>query len=183
MADKVYFVPITLSYVTEVIKKERPDGILLQFGGQTALNCGIELHNKGVLQEYNVRVLGTPVSTIIATEDREVFAQKLAEIQEHIAPSVVPTHAPPLPASAHLFSPHALPRSDRDDCGRCVGRSQENRFVQSLCCVQRSAVAPLTLLCCAFHRLSCAGAHGLRARRSRLRCVLLLIVLSAFSAD
>jgi carbamoyl-phosphate synthase small subunit len=87
MAHKVYFLPVTPEFVEQVIEKERPDGILLQFGGQTALNCGLKLEQLGVLEKYNVKVLGTPVSAIEATEDREIFAQKLAEINEHIAPS------------------------------------------------------------------------------------------------
>eukprot|EP01059_Diplonema_ambulator_P033978 TRINITY_DN739_c0_g1_i1.p1 TRINITY_DN739_c0_g1~~TRINITY_DN739_c0_g1_i1.p1 ORF type:complete len:1495 (+),score=594.14 TRINITY_DN739_c0_g1_i1:49-4533(+) len=87
MADEVYFEPVTLEFVTKVIEKERPDSIMLQFGGQTALNCGVQLRDSGVLAKYNVEVLGTQVDAIIATEDREVFAQKLAEIGEKVAPS------------------------------------------------------------------------------------------------
>ncbi|XP_078506206.1 multifunctional protein CAD isoform X4 [Lissotriton helveticus] len=87
LADKVYFLPITADYVTEVIKNERPDGILLTFGGQTALNCGVELTKLGVLERYNVRVLGTPVASIEMTEDRKVFVEKMEEISEHVAPS------------------------------------------------------------------------------------------------
>ncbi|KAM6965094.1 multifunctional protein CAD [Aplochiton taeniatus] len=87
LADKVYFLPLTLEYVTQVIKNERPDGVLLTFGGQTALNCGVELTKRGVLEKYNVRVLGTPVSSIEMTEDRKVFVEKMEEINEHVAPS------------------------------------------------------------------------------------------------
>ncbi|XP_075125461.1 multifunctional protein CAD isoform X4 [Leptodactylus fuscus] len=87
LADKVYFLPITAEYVTQVIKNERPDGILLTFGGQTALNCGVELTKRGVLEKYSVRVLGTPVSSIEMTEDRKVFVEKMEEIGEHVAPS------------------------------------------------------------------------------------------------
>ncbi|XP_015670306.1 CAD protein isoform X2 [Protobothrops mucrosquamatus] len=87
LADKVYFLPITPDYVTQVIKNERPDGILLTFGGQTALNCGVELTKAGVLERYNVRVLGTPVASIEMTEDRKVFVEKMEEIGEHVAPS------------------------------------------------------------------------------------------------
>ncbi|CAH1253587.1 CAD [Branchiostoma lanceolatum] len=87
LADKVYFLPIKPDYVTQVIKSERPDGVLLTFGGQTALNCGVELTKQGVLEKYNVRVLGTPVSSIVMTEDREIFAKKMAEINEFVAPS------------------------------------------------------------------------------------------------
>uniref|UniRef100_A0A8C5LGD7 Multifunctional protein CAD n=1 Tax=Jaculus jaculus TaxID=51337 RepID=A0A8C5LGD7_JACJA len=87
LADKVYFLPITPHYVTQVIRNERPDGILLTFGGQTALNCGVELTKAGVLARYGVRVLGTPVETIELTEDRRAFAATMAEIGEHVAPS------------------------------------------------------------------------------------------------
>ena len=80
VADKIYYLPVTPEFVEEVIKKERPEGILLSFGGQTALNCGVELYKSGVLEKYNVQVLGTPVQAIIDTEDREIFAGKLAEI-------------------------------------------------------------------------------------------------------
>lgn len=80
VADEVYFLPVTPFFVEKVIAKERPDGILLAFGGQTALNCGVALFRSGVLERYNVAVLGTPVETIIATEDRELFVDKLNEI-------------------------------------------------------------------------------------------------------
>ncbi|XP_061579722.1 carbamoyl-phosphate synthase [ammonia], mitochondrial isoform X2 [Cololabis saira] len=86
-ADQVYFLPVTPQFVTEVIKVERPDGILLSMGGQTALNCGVELFHSGVLEQYGVKVLGTPVESIMATEDRQLFADKLMEINEKIAPS------------------------------------------------------------------------------------------------
>ncbi len=79
-ADKIYFLPVTPDYVERVIEKERPDGILLAFGGQTALNCGVSLYEKGVLEKYGVKVLGTPVQAIIDTEDRELFVKKLDEI-------------------------------------------------------------------------------------------------------
>ncbi|XP_052761178.1 CAD protein-like isoform X2 [Mya arenaria] len=87
MAEKTYFLPITHDYVAQVIQSERPDGILLTFGGQTALNCGIQLTNSGILDKYNVRVLGTQVKSIEWTEDRKVFSEKMAEINEHVAPS------------------------------------------------------------------------------------------------
>ena len=80
MADKIYFLPVTPYFVERVIEKERPDGILLAFGGQTALNCGVELWRSGVLEKYNVRVLGTPVQAIMDTEDRELFVEKLNQI-------------------------------------------------------------------------------------------------------
>ncbi|XP_009460237.1 PREDICTED: carbamoyl-phosphate synthase [ammonia], mitochondrial [Nipponia nippon] len=86
-ADAVYFLPITPQFVTEVIKAERPDGLILGMGGQTALNCGVELFKQGVLQEYGVKVLGTSVESIMATEDRKLFSDKLTELNEKIAPS------------------------------------------------------------------------------------------------
>ena len=80
LADKIYFLPVTPYFVEKVIAREKPDGILLSFGGQTALNCGTELYKSGVFEKYNVRVLGTPVSAIMDTEDRELFVKKLDEI-------------------------------------------------------------------------------------------------------
>ncbi len=79
-ADKIYFLPVTPYFVEKVIKKEQPDGILLAFGGQTALNCGVELYRSGILEKYGVEVLGTPVQAIMDTEDRELFVKKLDEI-------------------------------------------------------------------------------------------------------
>ena len=80
LADKIYFLPVNPYFVEKVIAREKPDGLLLSFGGQTALNCGVALHKSGVLAKYNVKVLGTPVSTIETTEDRELFNKALAEI-------------------------------------------------------------------------------------------------------
>lgn len=80
VADTVYFQPVKAEFVERVIEKERPDGILLSFGGQTALNCGVELYEKGVLEKYGVEVLGTPVQAIIDTEDRDLFVKRLDEI-------------------------------------------------------------------------------------------------------
>lgn len=79
-ADKIYFLPITPYFVEKVVQKEKPDGILLAFGGQTALNCGVQLFEQGILEKYNLRVLGTPVQAIMDTEDRELFVQKLDQI-------------------------------------------------------------------------------------------------------
>ncbi len=88
LADKVYFLPVNAEFVEKVIEKERPDGLLLSFGGQTALNCGVELYEKGILKKYGVKVLGTPVSTIQHTEDRELFNKKMAEIGKKVPKSV-----------------------------------------------------------------------------------------------
>lgn len=81
VADQIYYLPVQPYFVERVIEKERPDGILLSFGGQTALNCGVELDKTGVLQKYNVKVLGTPVKAIMDTEDRELFVERLDEIE------------------------------------------------------------------------------------------------------
>ena len=80
MADRIYFLPVTPFFVEKVIEKEQPQGIMLAFGGQTALNCGVELYKTGILEKYNLQVLGTPVQAIMDTEDRELFVQKLNEI-------------------------------------------------------------------------------------------------------
>ena len=80
VADQIYFLPVTPYFVEKVIEKERPDGIMLAFGGQTALNCGVALYKEGIFEKYGVKVLGTPVQAIIDTEDREIFVQKLNEI-------------------------------------------------------------------------------------------------------
>ncbi len=80
LADEVYFFPVTAFFIEKIIEKERPDGILLSFGGQTALNCGIELFHKGILEKYSVRILGTPISAIILTEDRQAFTRHLQSI-------------------------------------------------------------------------------------------------------
>ena len=80
VADKIYFLPVTPFFVEKVIAKEQPQGILLSFGGQTALNCGVELYENGILDKYKVQVLGTPVQAIMDTEDRDLFIKKLDEI-------------------------------------------------------------------------------------------------------
>ncbi len=82
MATKTYFVPVIKQTIEKIIKKEKPDGIMLQFGGQTALNCGIDLYEEGILKKHNVTILGTQIDTIISTEDREVFNNKLKDINE-----------------------------------------------------------------------------------------------------
>ncbi|MDE7403201.1 MAG: carbamoyl-phosphate synthase (glutamine-hydrolyzing) large subunit [Muribaculaceae bacterium] len=88
VADHIYFLPVTPPFVEKVIARERPQGIMLAFGGQTALNCGVELYNSGVLEKYGVQVLGTPVQSIIDTEDREIFVDKLNEIDVKTIDSV-----------------------------------------------------------------------------------------------
>src|SRR4029078_4210600 len=80
LADEIYFLPVDVEFVTRVIEKERPDGIMVAFGGQTALNCGLRLDEKGVLEKYGVKVLGTQIQAIRDTEDRELFAERLKSI-------------------------------------------------------------------------------------------------------
>lgn len=80
MADRIYFLPVNDHFVEKIIEKERPDGILLSFGGQTALNCGVSLHEKGILKKYGVDILGTPIKTVMETEDRDLFIKKLKSI-------------------------------------------------------------------------------------------------------
>ncbi|NXE98082.1 PYR1 protein, partial [Menura novaehollandiae] len=111
LADKVYFLPITPEYVTQVIRNERPDGVLLTFGGQTALNCGVELTKAGVLERYCVRVLGTPVASIEMTEDRKVFVEKMEEIGEHVAPSEAAASLEQAQAAAERLGYPVLVRS------------------------------------------------------------------------
>src|SRR5262245_24041139 len=91
LADKVYFLPVNPYFVEKVIEKEKPDGILLGFGGQTALNCGLALARTGVFEKYNVRVLGTPIAAINDTEDRHLFCERLREINVKTPRSVAVT--------------------------------------------------------------------------------------------
>ena len=91
IADKIYFLPVTPYFVERIIKKEKPDGILLAFGGQTALNCGVELYNQGIFEKYNLEVLGTPVTAIMETEDREKFSDKLHSINIKTPKSIAVT--------------------------------------------------------------------------------------------
>jgi carbamoyl-phosphate synthase large subunit len=91
VADKIYFLPVTPHFVEQVILKEKPEGILLAFGGQTALNCGVAMYKEGILEKYNVKVLGTPVQAIMDTEDRELFVRKLDQINVKTARSIAVT--------------------------------------------------------------------------------------------
>jgi carbamoyl-phosphate synthase (ammonia) len=90
-ADHVFFLPVTPDYVEEVIRKEKPDSIIISMGGQTALNCAVEMYNKGIFEKYGVQVLGTPVPVVIDTEDRQLFNDRLNEINEKIAESYTAT--------------------------------------------------------------------------------------------
>lgn len=106
IADKIYFLPVTPDFVKRVIERERPDGILLAFGGQTALNCGVELYRSGVLERFGVRVLGTPVQAIMDTEDRELFVEKLDQIDvKTIKSTAVETLDDAITAAARLGYP------------------------------------------------------------------------------
>ena len=87
LADKVYFLPVTPTFIEEVIKKEKPDGLFCTFGGQTALNCAVAMHDAGILDKYNIKVLGTPIESIVMTEDRELFAAAVAECGYQVAES------------------------------------------------------------------------------------------------
>ncbi|WP_346862166.1 carbamoyl-phosphate synthase (glutamine-hydrolyzing) large subunit [uncultured Draconibacterium sp.] len=100
IADKIYFLPVTPHFVEEVIKKEKPQGILLAFGGQTALNCGVALFESGVLEKYNVEVVGTPVQSIIDTEDRDIFAKMLDEIDVKTCKSIAASNMSEAKAAA-----------------------------------------------------------------------------------
>ena len=101
VADKIYFLPVTPEFVEKVIEKERPDGIFLSFGGQTALNCGVALYRRGILEKYNVKVLGTPVQAIIDTEDRELFNERLSEINVNYIKSEAVTDLDSAVEAAH----------------------------------------------------------------------------------
>ena len=111
MADKVYFLPVTHQFVEEVIRKERPDGILISMGGQTALNVGLSLERAGVLAKYAVAVLGTPTKAVVATEDREIFSSILASIGETCAKSYAATNVEDAVAAAHKIGFPVLVRA------------------------------------------------------------------------
>lgn len=105
VADHIYFLPVTPFFVEKVIAKERPQGILLSFGGQTALNCGVALYQSGILERYNVQVLGTPVQAIMDTEDRELFVKKLDEINVKTIKSEAVENIADARAAAHGWLP------------------------------------------------------------------------------
>ena len=103
VADQIYFLPVTPFFVEKVIQKEKPDGLLLSFGGQTALNCGVKLFESGILEKYNLRVLGTPVQSIINTEDRELFVNRLDEIDVRTIKSVAVSNKADAEKAAELL--------------------------------------------------------------------------------
>eukprot|EP00050_Salpingoeca_kvevrii_P012055 m.20113 g.20113 ORF g.20113 m.20113 type:complete len:1543 (+) comp3806_c0_seq1:175-4803(+) len=133
LADQVYFLPVTKEFVTEVIEKEKPDGLFLQFGGQTALNCGVELENEGVLAHYGVRVLGTSVASIIATEDRQIFADKLLSIGEKIATSVAVTSTEAAIQAAHEVGYPVIVRAAFSLGGLGSGFAHDDQQLRTLC--------------------------------------------------
>ena len=112
-ADKIYFLPIQFGVVKEIIEKELPDGVIVSMGGQTALNLGIELHEAGIFEKYGVRVLGTPISAIVATEDREIFSRRLALINESLALSYPATDVEEACRVAKKISYPVLVRASR----------------------------------------------------------------------
>jgi carbamoyl-phosphate synthase large subunit len=103
LADHIYFLPVTPEFVEKIIIKEKPDGILLAFGGQTALNCGVALYRNGIFEKYKVRVLGTPVQSIIDTEDRELFVDRLNEIEVKTAKSIATLSLEDAKNAAHII--------------------------------------------------------------------------------
>ena len=107
VADHIYFLPVTPFFVEKVIAKERPQGILLSFGGQTALNCGVALYKSGILEKYDVQVLGTPVQAIMDTEDRELFVKRpsKAKLSKTLPTPVRLPHGWAIPSS---YGPHTL---------------------------------------------------------------------------
>eukprot|EP00041_Stephanoeca_diplocostata_P038083 m.1475849 g.1475849 ORF g.1475849 m.1475849 type:complete len:1525 (+) comp25156_c0_seq6:241-4815(+) len=133
LADSVYLLPVTPEFVTEVIRKEKPDGIFLQFGGQTALNCGIALDKAGVFKEHGVRVLGTSVDSIIATEDRQIFADKLVEIGEKIATSMAATTTDAAIAAAHKIGFPVIVRTAFSLGGLGSGFAHDEAQLRALC--------------------------------------------------
>lgn len=110
-ADNVYYLPVTADFVEQVIQRERPDGIVVSMGGQTALNCGVELHDNGIFEKYGVQVLGTSIDTVKATEDRDLFRNKLNEIDEKMAQSEAVTTVPDALAAAERIGYPVMIRS------------------------------------------------------------------------
>ena len=111
LCDQVYYLPVNEDYVTRIIQKERPDGILLSVGGQTAMNVGIELHDNKIFEKYNVKVLGTPIQSIKVAEDRDLFSKALNEINIPIAPSIAATTVPDAIKAANIINYPVIIRS------------------------------------------------------------------------
>lgn len=133
MADKVYLVPVTVESLTDIIEKERPDGLLLGFGGQTALNLGIKLDKLGILKQYNVKVLGTPISTIEDTEDRELFNRRLLEINEPVAKSFSAVKTEEAIEAANLIGYPVICRAAYALGGLGSGFAENDEELRALC--------------------------------------------------
>lgn len=111
LASRIYFLPLTADFVERIIEREKPEGIVLSFGGQTALNCGLELHRRGVLEKYGVAVLGTPIETIVETEDRDLFSRRLTKIGVPVPPSEAVTSPEAAVVAAEKFGYPVLVRT------------------------------------------------------------------------
>ncbi|EPR60031.1 carbamoylphosphate synthetase [Toxoplasma gondii GT1] len=133
MADRVYFLPVTDEFVTKVIEKEMPDGILCTFGGQTALNCAVKLHEQGVLAKFGCKILGSPIEAIIATEDRKVFAAKLEEIGEKVAESAAATNTEEAVQAAKAIGYPVLIRAAFALGGLGSGFAEDEETVRRIC--------------------------------------------------
>ncbi|OEH78535.1 carbamoyl phosphate synthetase [Cyclospora cayetanensis] len=162
MAHRVYFVPVTPQFVSEILEKERPQGVLCSFGGQTALNCVVELHRTGILKKYDCQVLGTPIEAIISTEDREIFAQKLMEIGEQVAPSAAATNVEEAVAVAARIGYPVLIRA-----AFALGNTSLLRFLDTL--PKRMLLADLLRRINSLRTRQTAGVFRDRSVRRRLQ--------------
>mmetsp|Transcript_22822 Transcript_22822/g.53327 ORF Transcript_22822/g.53327 Transcript_22822/m.53327 type:complete len:1531 (+) Transcript_22822:91-4683(+) len=133
LADQVYFLPVTPEFVTKIIEKVRPDGLFAAFGGQTALNCAVELHQTGVLQKYGVRVLGTPIDAIVSTEDRDIFKKKVEEVGEMVAQSDCANNTEEAKAIAKRIGYPVLVRAAYALGGLGSGFAAEESELEKLC--------------------------------------------------
>jgi len=145
LADRVYFCPVNKEFVEKVIEKEKPDSLLLQFGGQTALNVGIELYTSGILKKHNVQVLGTSVDTIIATEDRQIFKDKLDEINVGVAPSIATENVEDSLAAAEKLGFPVIVRVAFALGGLGSGFAHNRAEMEELC-IKAFAIAPQVLV-------------------------------------
>ncbi len=145
MADKIYFLPVTPEFVEKVIAQERPDSILLSFGGQTALNCGVELHRQGILQKYNVAVLGTSIDAIQNTEDRNLFVRCLEQINVNYPKSIATTSWEEAKDAAYRLSYPVMVRLAYALGGRGSGICQNEQELHERC-VQAFAYSPQVLV-------------------------------------
>ncbi|CCE64798.1 hypothetical protein TPHA_0I02970 [Tetrapisispora phaffii CBS 4417] len=145
LADRVYYLPVTPEYITYIIEKERPDSILLTFGGQTGLNCGISLKENGILDKYNVKVLGTPIKTLVTSEDRDLFAKALNEINIPIAESIACDNIDDVIASANKIGYPVIIRSAYALGGLGSGFANNDTELKNLAS-QSLALAPQVLV-------------------------------------